>query len=248
MPNITCLYDTPVNIPDNVYKIKGWDFVYFNTKSDGSGDNIIPGSTVINLTSVNNGVVTLYAQWNPHIEWNASLSKINNDYIDALDLTNVDRAVNWEHGLGFGKIMQNTLTFIEFGNMQGFLNVEINNVVPKKLKYEFSDTRINSIQSSDENINVSIENDKSVYLYNVSSAASSGFLHNISFNIPDYEAEFDVNKEKEYSAYVDISVTYNIRDTSNEITETRRVYYNLEELDMSKVHSRIRRQPGQANN
>lgn len=248
MPNITCLYDTPVNIPDNVYKIKGWDFVYFNTKSDGSGDNIIPGSTVINLTSVNNGVVTLYAQWDPHIEWNASLSKINNDYIDALDLTNVDRAVNWEHGLGFGKIMQNTLTFIEFGNMQGFLNVEINNVVPKKLKYEFSDTRINSIQSSDENINVSIENDKSVYLYNVSSAASSGFLHNISFNIPDYEAEFDVNKEKEYSAYVDISVTYNIRDTSNEITETRRVYYNLEELDMSKVHSRIRRQPGQANN
>lgn len=249
MAAIVCTYDTPVNIPANSYQIKGWDFVGFNTKADGSGDNIIPGSTVINLTSVNNGVVTLYAQWDAHIEWNASLSKINNDSINALDLTNDDKAVNWEHGLGYGKIMHNTLTYIEFGDMQGFLDVEINNVVPTKIKYEFSDTRINSIQlSNDEHTDIGIENGKAVYLHNVSSAISSGYLHKISFNIPDYEAEFDVNKEKEYSAYVDISVSYNVRNTGNEITETRRVYYNLEELDMSKVHSRIRRQPGQANN
>lgn len=249
MAAIVCTYDTPVNIPANSYQIKGWDFVGFNTKADGSGDNIIPGSTVINLTSVNNGVVTLYAQWDAHIEWNASLSKINNDSIDAFDLTNDDKAVNWEHGLGYGKIMHNTLTYTEFGDMQGFLDVEINNVVPTKIKYEFSDTRINSIQlSNDEHTDIGIENGKAVYLHNVSSATSSGYLHKISFNIPDYEAEFDVNKEKEYSAYVDISVSYNVRNTGNEITETRRVYYNLEELDMSKVHSRIRRQPGQANN
>ena len=249
MAAIVCTYDTPVNIPANSYQIKGWDFVGFNTKADGSGDNIIPGSTVINLTSVNSGVVTLYAQWDAHIEWNASLSKINNDSIDAFDLTNDDKAVNWEHGLGYGKIMHNTLTYTEFGDMQGFLDVEINNVVPTKIKYEFSDTRINSIQlSNDEHTDIGIENGKAVYLHNVSSATSSGYLHKISFNIPDYEAEFDVNKEKEYSAYVDISVSYNVRNTGNEITETRRVYYNLEELDMSKVHSRIRRQPGQANN
>ena len=249
MPDITCKYDVPVKIPANSYQINGWDFVGFNTEADGSGDNIIPGSTVINLTSVNNGVVVLYAQWDAHMEWNASLSKINNDSINALNLTNVDRAVNWEHGLGFGKVMYNTLTFTEFGDMKGFFNVEINNVVPKKIKYEFSDTRINSIQlSNDEHTDIGIENGKAVYLHNVSSATSSGYLHKISFNIPDYEAEFDVNKEKEYSAYVDISVSYNVRNTGNEITETRRVYYNLEELDMSKVHSRIRRQPGQANN
>lgn len=249
MAAIVCTYDTPVNIPTNSYQIKGWDFVGFNTKADGSGDNIIPGSTVINLTSVNNGVVTLYAQWGAHIEWDASLSKINNDSINALDLTNDDKAVNWEHGLGYGKIMHNTLTYTEFGDMQGFLDVEINTVVPTRIKYEFSDTRINSIQlSNDEHTDIGIENGKAVYLHNVSSATSSGYLHKISFNIPDYEAEFDVNKEKEYSAYVDISVSYNVRNTGNEITETRRVYYNLEELDMSKVHSRIRRQPGQANN
>ena len=248
MADIVCKYDTPVNIPANSYQIIGWDFVGFNTKADGSGDNIRPGSTVINLTSVNNGVVTLYAQWDTHIEWNASLSKINNDSINALSLTNDDRAVNWEHGLGYGKIMHNTLTYIEFGDMQGFLDVEINNVVlPIKIKYEFSDTRIKSIQlSNGEYTDIDIENGKAVYLHNVSSATSSGYLHKISFNIPDYEPEFDVNKEKEYSAYVDISVTYNVHNTGDDITETRRVYYNLEELDMSKVHSRIRRQPGQA--
>lgn len=196
------------------------------------------------------GDTTLYAYWNAdvNIEWNASLSKINDDSINALNLTNDDSAISWKFGLGYGKVMHNTLTFTEFGDMRGFLNVKINNVVPTKIKYEFSDTRINSIQLSNcEHVDIGIENGKAVYLHNVSSAASNGYLHRICFNIPDYEAEFDVNKEKEYSAYVDISVSYN-RNNTGETTETRRVYYNLEELDVSKVHSRIRRQPGQANN
>lgn len=219
------------------YTFAGWKDI------DG---NIYTKDTIYNIL----GDTTLYAYWNAdvNIEWNASLSKINDDSINALNLTNDDRAINWKFGLGYGKVMHNTLTFTEFGDMRGFLNVKINNVVPTKIKYEFSDTRINSIQlSNGEHVGIGIENGKTVYLHNVSSAASNGYLHRICFNIPDYEAEFDVNKEKEYSAYVDISVSYN-RNNTGETTETRRVYYNLEELDVSKVHSRIRRQPGQANN
>lgn len=219
------------------YTFAGWKDI------DG---NIYTKDTIYNIL----GDTTLYAYWNAdvNIEWNASLSKINDDSINALNLTNDDRAINWKFGLGYGKVMHNTLTFTEFGDMRGFLNVKINNVVPTKIKYEFSDTRINSIQlSNGEHVGIGIENCKTVYLHNVSSAASNGYLHRICFNIPDYEAEFDVNKEKEYSAYVDISVSYN-RNNTGETTETRRVYYNLEELDVSKVHSRIRRQPGQANN
>ncbi len=219
------------------YTFAGWKDI------DG---NIYTKDTIYNIL----GDTTLYAYWNAdvNIEWNASLSKINDDSINALNLTNDDRAISWKFGLGYGKVMHNTLTFTEFGDMRGFLNVKINNVVPTKIKYEFSDTRINSIQlSNGEHVDIGIENGKAVYLHNVSSAASNGYLHRICFNIPDYEAEFDVNKEKEYSAYVDISVSYN-RNNTGETTETRRVYYNLEELDVSKVHSRIRRQPGQANN
>lgn len=219
------------------YTFAGWKDI------DG---NIYTKDTIYNIL----GDTTLYAYWNAdvNIEWNASLSKINDDSINALNLTNDDRAINWKFGLGYGKVMHNTLTFTEFGDMRGFLNVKINNVVPTKIKYEFSDTRINSIQlSNGEHVGIGIENGKTVYLHNVSSVASNGYLHRICFNIPDYEAEFDVNKEKEYSAYVDISVSYN-RNNTGETTETRRVYYNLEELDVSKVHSRIRRQPGQANN
>lgn len=219
------------------YTFAGWKDI------DG---NIYTKDTIYNIL----GDTTLYAYWNAdvNIEWNASLSKINDDSINALNLTNDDSAISWKFGLGYGKVMHNTLTFTEFGDMRGFLNVKINNVVPTKIKYEFSDTRINSIQlSNGEHVGIGIENGKTVYLHNVSSAASNGYLHRICFNIPDYEAEFDVNKEKEYSAYVDISVSYN-RNNTGETTETRRVYYNLEELDVSKVHSRIRRQPGQANN
>lgn len=219
------------------YTFAGWKDI------DG---NIYTKDTIYNIL----GDTTLYAYWNAdvNIEWNASLSKINDDSINALNLTNDDSAISWKFGLGYGKVMHNTLTFTEFGDMRGFLNVKINNVVPTKIKYEFSDTRINSIQLSNcEHVDIGIENGKAVYLHNVSSAASNGYLHRICFNIPDYEAEFDVNKEKEYSAYVDISVSYN-RNNTGETTETRRVYYNLEELDVSKVHSRIRRQPGQANN
>lgn len=219
------------------YTFAGWKDI------DG---NIYTKDTIYNIL----GDTTLYAYWNAEVnnEWNASLSKINDDSINALNLTNDDRAINWKFGLGYGKVMHNTLTFTEFGDMRGFLNVKISNVVPTKIKYEFSDTRINSIQLSNcEHVDIGIENGKAVYLHNVSSAASNGYLHRICFNIPDYEAEFDVNKEKEYSAYIDISVSYN-RNNTGETTETRRVYYNLEELDVSKVHSRIRRQPGQANN
>ena len=165
-----------------------------------------------------------------------------------MDWTNEDKAINWENGVGYGKVMKNTLTYKEFGDRQGYIDVEINNVIPKQIKCEFSDLRINSVQLiSGEYVEPEIENNKGVYSYNVQGVTTTDeYLHKISFSIP-YEAEFTVNQEKEYSAYVDISVTYDIGNTQNEIIEKRRVYYNIEELDMSQIHSRIRRQPGQAN-
>ena len=79
----------------------------------------------------------------------------------------------------------------------------------------------------------------------VGSSSTRGFVQNISFTLPEYEAESDVISDKEYSAYIDISVTYQIYSTNREVTEIRRVYYNVVELDLSKIHSRIRYQPGQ---
>ena len=179
-----------------------------------------------------------YAEWDNHIEWNASLSKANNSFINAMELSFEDKVINWPNGIGYGIVMNNTLTYKKFGDMQGFLNVDISNVYPKSIKYEFSDSRINEVVLNDNVYNLSKFNGKSIFEYIVGSLSTREFTQNISFTLPEYA-------DKEYSAYVDISVTYQIHSTDREVTEIRRIYYNVEELDLSKIHSRIRYQPGQ---
>jgi hypothetical protein len=245
MSNIYCTYDVPVQIPDNNFTLRGWDFVAWNTKADGSGIRYLANDTVSNLTSTDGATVTLYAEWDTHIEWNASLSKANKSFINAMELSFEDKAVNWPDGIGYGIVMNNTLTYKEFGDMQGFLNVNISNVYPKSIKYEFSDSRINEVVLNDRAYELTKINGKSTFEFMIDSSLTRGFVQNISFTLPEYEAESDVISDKEYSAYVDISVTYQIYSTNREVTETRRVYYNVVELDLSKIHSRIRYQPGQ---
>lgn len=48
---------------NNGYTRYGYEFAGWNTKADGSGTSYNEGQTVKNLTSVDNGTVTLYAQW-----------------------------------------------------------------------------------------------------------------------------------------------------------------------------------------
>ncbi len=47
----------------NDYTCDGYFFAGWNTKADGSGTAYADGEAVLNLTSVNGGTVTLYAQW-----------------------------------------------------------------------------------------------------------------------------------------------------------------------------------------
>lgn len=245
MSNIYCTYDVSVQIPDNNFALRGWDFVAWNTKADGSGIRYSANDTVSNLTSTDGATVTLYAEWDTHIEWNASLSKANKSFVNAMELSFDDKAVNWPDGIGYGIVMNNTLTYKEFGDMQGFLNVNISNVYPKSIKYEFSDSRLNEVVLNDRAYVLTKINGKSTFEFMVGSSSTRGFVQNISFTLPEYEAESDVISDKEYSAYIDISVTYQIYSTNREVTEIRRVYYNVVELDLSKIHSRIRYQPGQ---
>ncbi|MCD7862778.1 MAG: InlB B-repeat-containing protein [Lachnospiraceae bacterium] len=47
----------------NAYVCEGYVFTGWNTKANGSGTAYGDGAAVLNLTSVNGGTVTLYAQW-----------------------------------------------------------------------------------------------------------------------------------------------------------------------------------------
>ena len=55
--------DDPVALPENEFERTGYEFVKWNTASDGSGRSFDDGEEVRNLTSVDKGVVELYAQW-----------------------------------------------------------------------------------------------------------------------------------------------------------------------------------------
>ena len=56
-------YDVIKNLTKNGYSRTGFTFVGWNTKADGSGTSYKDEQSVLNLTDVNNGKITLYAQW-----------------------------------------------------------------------------------------------------------------------------------------------------------------------------------------
>ena len=60
---ISAKYDEDAVIPSAWPTRNGYHFVSWNTQEDGSGETFLPGATVKNLSSVQNDVVHLYAQW-----------------------------------------------------------------------------------------------------------------------------------------------------------------------------------------
>lgn len=59
----THTYDTDKALTTNGYSINNYKFLSWNTKKDGTGTSYTDGTTVKNLTTTDNGTVTLYAQW-----------------------------------------------------------------------------------------------------------------------------------------------------------------------------------------
>ena len=59
----THTYGTSKALNANQFALIGWTFAGWNTKADGSGTSYGNQASVLNLTSTNNGSVTLYAQW-----------------------------------------------------------------------------------------------------------------------------------------------------------------------------------------
>ena len=56
-------YDTQAALSANAFTRAGYTFTGWNTARDGSGTAYADGQTIVNLTAVNGGTVTLYAQW-----------------------------------------------------------------------------------------------------------------------------------------------------------------------------------------
>lgn len=63
MANEIFTYGSAKALTSNSFTRPTWDFNGWNTTSNGSGTNYSNGQSVSNLTSTNNGTVTLYAKW-----------------------------------------------------------------------------------------------------------------------------------------------------------------------------------------
>ena len=57
--------DVAKDLTKNGYSLTGHKFTGWNTEKDGSGDSYSDQQEVVNLSTVANSVVTLYAQWDP---------------------------------------------------------------------------------------------------------------------------------------------------------------------------------------
>lgn len=63
MADIKLKYGVQAALPKNTFTRLGYEFDGWNTRPDGSGDSFAEEEKVQSLCSVNNGKVTLYAQW-----------------------------------------------------------------------------------------------------------------------------------------------------------------------------------------
>ena len=61
------VYDQPQNLFYNGFDNARYHFSGWNTTSDGVGTSYDNGESVTNLTNVDGGIVTLYAQWDKHL-------------------------------------------------------------------------------------------------------------------------------------------------------------------------------------
>ena len=139
-------YATAENLTENVFVRRGYTFIGWNMEQDGSGMDYADMESVINLTSEQDGIVILYAQWSA------------NNYTVSLDGTQTSVEVEKEYTVSFNlngtsgvapasQIVNNT-TGLVYPN------------VPTRNGYVFGGwyKRVNTIESLKESSGLSISN------------------------------------------------------------------------------------------
>ena len=85
-------------LADNLFKAAGFNFVGWNTLANGTGTAYTDGASVSNLTTENNGVIDLYAQWTTPKVWLQSTA------IDSAKIDNLIRADLDPSGTGYATL------------------------------------------------------------------------------------------------------------------------------------------------
>ena len=83
----TCYYEKDCVLSENYFVRKGYDFVGWNTKADGTGQSYVNKATVKSLTATNEETITLYAQWGVAYDFRVTHYTIdkNKKYVDKIE-------------------------------------------------------------------------------------------------------------------------------------------------------------------
>ena len=104
MPNQQMQYDTASNLTRNSFARSGYTFVGWNSDSNANGRQYTDGQSVINLTSVDGGIVTMYAQWveNEHVAITYRIETDDDAEDDGNTISNVLDDLNPDTGTANG--------------------------------------------------------------------------------------------------------------------------------------------------
>ncbi|MCQ2530952.1 MAG: InlB B-repeat-containing protein [Lachnospiraceae bacterium] len=93
-------YGTSYTLKSNTYTRKGYQFIGWNTKKDGSGKSYANGATVKNLSKTDGASVYLYAQWQRVVYVTATGSKYHEEWCPTL--TSTARMITYDEAISHG--------------------------------------------------------------------------------------------------------------------------------------------------
>ena len=124
MSNQTVDYDKTVNLNANTYIKEGYTFAGWNTQANGQGTAYLDEASVSNLTSTNNGNVTLYAQWIAN-QYTATFD-YNGNLLYGLDNKSETTSYHIKYSINNGNISVTALTDDGNGYTTGRVYLEAN--------------------------------------------------------------------------------------------------------------------------
>ena len=129
--NSSHTYDSAKNLTANGYTKTGYEFIGWNTKSDGSGTGYKDEESVVNQTATNGETITLYAQWK------ANTYTVTYDQNGATEFDgDTSKTVTYDTEYGTLPIVKREYT-VEFDTKEGI------ECEPKQIEYTFDGWYLN---------------------------------------------------------------------------------------------------------
>ena len=138
MENQQMAYDIPLNLSSNIFKKDGYKFKEWNTQADGKGVSYDDKQEVINLTSVKDDVINLYAIWEK-VDLSVKVNNYKENNNEVSDISNSTTINNYLKNFSYNNSLQ-----VKVYNHKNELITDKNKLIGtgSKIKFYDNDTLI----------------------------------------------------------------------------------------------------------